>query len=30
MCRVYFHQATLGKSNQKPGKTLDYPGVQKR
>ena len=30
MCRVYFHQATMGKSNEKLGKTLDYPSVQKR
>ena len=22
MCRVYFHQATMGKSNQKIGKTV--------
>ena len=30
MCRVYFHQATMLKSNQKIGKALNYPSVQKR
>ena len=29
MCRVYFHQATMGKSNQKIGKTHNHPSVQK-
>ena len=29
MCRVYFHQATTGKSNQKISKTLNYPSVWK-
>ena len=28
MCRVYFHQDTMGKSNQKIGKTHNYPSVQ--
>ena len=29
MCRVYFHQATMGKLNQKIGKTRNYPSVRK-
>ena len=29
MCRVYFHQATMGKSNQKTAKTSNYPCVWK-
>ena len=29
ICRVYFHQATIGKPNQNIGKTHNYPGVQK-
>ena len=29
MCRVYFHQDTMEKPNQKIGKTLNYPSVQK-
>ena len=29
MCRVYFHQATMGKPNQKIGKTHNYPDLQK-
>ena len=28
MCRVCFHQATMGKSNQKIGKTHNHPSVQ--
>ena len=29
MCRVYFHQAAMGKSNQKLSKTQNYPSVHK-
>ena len=29
MCRVYFLQSTMGKSNQKIGKTDNYSGAQK-
>ena len=29
MCRVCFHQATIRKSNQKIGKTHNYPSVRK-
>ena len=29
MCRVYFHQAAMGKSNLKIGKTHNYPSVLK-
>ena len=27
MCRVCFHQATMGKSNQKIGKAHNHPSV---
>ena len=30
MCRVYLHQASMGKSSQKIGKTHNYPSFQKR
>ena len=29
MCRVYFHQATMGKPNKKIGKAHNSPSVQK-
>ena len=29
MCRVYHHQASMGKSNQKIGKTHIYPSFRK-
>ena len=29
MCRVYLHQASMGKSNQKIGKTHNYPSFRK-
>ena len=29
MCRVYFHQAIMGKSNQKIEKIHNYPSVRK-
>ena len=29
MCRVYLHQAIMGKSNQTIGKTQNYPSVPK-
>ena len=29
MCRVYLHQASMGKSNQKIGKAHNYPSLQK-
>ena len=29
MCRVYLHQASMGKSNQKIGKAHSYPSFRK-
>ena len=29
MCRIYFHETTMGKSNQKIEKTHNYPSVPK-
>ena len=29
MCRIYFHQTTMGKSNEKIEKTLNYCSVRK-
>ena len=29
MCRVYLHQASMGKSSQKIGKTHNYPSFGK-
>ena len=29
MCRVYHHQASMGKSNKKIGKTHNYSSFQK-
>ena len=29
MCRIYFHETTKGKSNQKIEKTHNYPSVPK-
>ena len=29
MCRVCFHEATMGKLNQKIGKTHNHPSVRK-
>ena len=29
MCRVYLHQAIMGKSNQNIGKTHNYPSFRK-
>ena len=29
MCRIYFHQATMGISNQKLGKAHNYPSLRK-